>query len=118
MEQVRGITFLQWLGIALIIDGTLTSSLNELTDMFGSVWAHHIVSLTSILSSIAGGMVTMFGGQAAMIRNVAGMPGVDAIKVNAQANQTLATIAVDHTTPKVEVLPEAKIAVAQAARGA
>jgi hypothetical protein len=112
------LTPLQWIGIVLIVNGVVTGSVNELTDLLGATWAHHAVSLATIGSGICGGLVTMFGGQGAQIRNVAAMPGVEAIRVNAQANSTLASIAVDTTQSKVTPLPEAKRTVEAVAQGA
>ncbi len=46
------------------------------------------------------------------------MPGVEKIVVNEKANATLATLAVDQTQPKIETMPDAKLAVAATARAA
>lgn len=117
---MKNITPLQWIGIVLIINGALTGSVNELTDLFGAVWAKHVFSVCVIGSGICGGLVTMFGGQGAMVRNVAAMPGVEAIKVNANAGQALAQIAVSSApeAAKVEAIPSAEAKVIATAKGA
>lgn len=118
MNQLRSITPLQWVGIILMVNGVLSGSASQMTDLLGPVWAAHVGSIAVMGSGICGGLITMFGGQGAMIRGVAAMPGVEAIKVNSLANATLATIAVDQAQGKVETLPEAKSAVAATAKGA
>jgi len=119
MNTLKNLTPLQWIGIVLIVNGALTGGVNEMTDLFGAVWAKHIVSLCTIGSAICGGLVTMFGGQGAMVRSVAAMPGVDSIRVNAQANQTLAQIAVSGApeAKNVEAIPTAEARVAATAKG-
>jgi hypothetical protein len=111
------ITPLQWIGIVLIVNGAITGSVNEMTDLVGAVWAHHAVSIATIGSGICGGLVTMFGGQGSQVRNVLAMPGVENMKVNAQANPTLAAIAVDPSQTKIAPTPEAKAIVTELAKG-
>ena len=95
------VTPLQWLGIILIVNGTLAGATTQLTTLFGVSIANDILAVASIGSGIVGGLVTMFGGQSSMIKSVAAMPGVDRINVNAAANPTLASVAVDPNQPKV-----------------
>jgi len=95
------LTPLQIIGIVLIINGALTGSVNEMTDLLGAVWAKHVVSLAVIGSGICGGLVTMFGGQGSQIKRVLAMPGVEKISVNGQANSVLATMAVDPAVDKI-----------------
>lgn len=111
------LTPLQWIGIVLIVNGVLTGSVNEMTDLLGAVWAKHVVSLATLGSGICGGLVTMFGGQSAQVRNVLAMPGVEKVTVNAQANPTLAQIAVDPTQGKIEPAANQQVRVSQIARG-
>lgn len=95
------LTPLQIIGIILAINGALTGATAQLTDLFGAVIAKDIVSLASLGSAILGGIITSMSGQAAQIRNVAQMPGVERISVNPQANQALAQAATDPTLPTV-----------------
>lgn len=92
------LTPLQIIGIILAINGALTGATAQLTDLFGQVAAHDIVSVASLGSAILGGIITSMSGQGSQVRNVLAMPGIEKITVNAQANQTLSSIAVD---PKV-----------------
>lgn len=109
------LTPLQIVGIILIVNGALSGSVGELTDLLGPVWAKHILSIAVIGSGICGGFVTMFGGTGTQIRNVVADPqaqealvkavlamrGVEKININAQANTVLATMAVDPAINKI-----------------
>ncbi len=112
------LTPLQIIGIILIVNGALTGATNEMVDLVGSVWAKHIVSLATIGSAVCGGLVTMFGGQGAQIKNVLAMPGVEKISVNSQANSTLAVIAVDPHADKIAPTPAAMVEVTKTAMAA
>ena len=118
MDQLRNITLLQWVGIVLMINGVLSGSVGEMTDLLGQVWAKHVVSIAVMGSGVCGGLVTMFGGQGTQVKNVAAMPGVEAIKVNAMANSTLAAIATDPMQDKVAPTPQAETKVVATAKGA
>lgn len=119
MQTLKNLTLLQWIGAVLVVNGALNGSLNELTDLFGSVWAHHVLSICTIGSAICGGLIMLFGGPGAMVKQVAAMPGVEAITVNANANQALAQIAVSNApeAAKVEAIPTAVARVAATAKG-
>ena len=112
------LTPLQIIGIVLAINGALTGATAQLTDLFGPLVAKDIVSVASLGSAILGGIITAMSGQASMIRNVAAMPGVEAITVNKLANQALASVAVDPAQPKVDATPQAQAAVTNIAKGA
>jgi hypothetical protein len=119
MQTLKNLTLLQWIGAVLVINGALNGSLNEMADLFGSVWAHHVLSICTIGSAICGGLILNFGGQGAQIRNVAAMPGVETIQVNAKANQTLAQLAVSKApeAANVEPVQAAEVRVAAIAKG-
>lgn len=118
MKTLQSLTPLQIIGIILIINGVLTGSVNEMTDLLGAVVAKHVVSLAVIGSGICGGFVTMFGGQSSQIRNVLAMPGIEKISVNGQANSALATIAVDPAANKIGPTPAAVQEVTATAKAA
>jgi hypothetical protein len=111
-----GLTPLQIIGIMLAINGGMIGATAQLTDLFGAIVAKDIVSIASIGNIILGSIVTTLSGQGAQIRNVLAMPGVETIRVNSQANQTLAAIAVDPLQPKIEASPGAAAQVAQTAK--
>jgi hypothetical protein len=111
------LTPIQILGIILVINGALIGSTAQLTDLMGPHVAHMIVSVCSLGNSILGGIVTMFGSQSAQVKNVLAMPGIDSIKVNAQANQALAQIAVDPAQDKIDTTMGSTAQVAATAKG-
>lgn len=111
------LTPLQIIGIILAINGALTGATAQLTDLFGALVAKDIVSVASLGSAILGGIITAMSGQATMIRNVAAMPGVESITVNRNANQAVASVAVDPSQPKVDSTPQAATAVSRIANG-
>ena len=55
----------------------------------------------SAFSGVMGNVHEPRRGWGGMVRDVAAMPGVESIKINSQANQTLASVAVDPEQPKV-----------------
>ncbi len=114
---MNNLTTLQKLGIAMIIFGALGSGTAQLTDLFGPTIAKDISSAVSLLNSILGGIVTMFGGQGSQLKNVAALPGVEKIEINGLANQTVAQVAVDPTQMKVAATPSALQTVAETAKG-
>ena len=119
MQTIKDLTLLQWIGVVLVVNGALNGCLNEMTDLFGTVWAHHVLSLCTIGSAVCGGLIMTFGGPGAMVKTVAAMPGVDTITVNANANQALAQIAVSNApdSVKVEAAPTAVARIAATAKG-
>lgn len=112
------LTPLQIIGIILAVNGALTGATAQLTDLFGPLVAKDIVSVASLGSAILGGIITSISGQGAQIKNVLAMPGVERINVNAQANQTLAAIAIDPGVDKIAPTPAAMATVTQTAKAA
>lgn len=112
------LTPLQIIGIVLAINGALTGATAQLTDLFGAIVAKDIVSVASLGSAILGGIITAMSGQAAQVRNVAAMPGVERVSMNADASPALAQVAVDPTQPKVGAsTPDARAALQATAKG-
>lgn len=112
------LTPMQIVGIILIVNGVLTGSVNEMTDLLGAVWAKHVVSIAVMGSGICGGFVTMFGGQGYQVRSVLAMPGVEKLDVNGLAGATLATMAVDPAQNKISPTPAAMDKVTATAKAA
>lgn len=108
----------QVLSTILVVLGVLTASAAQLTDLIGPVGTKLVISMSSLMMSILAGIQGVLSGQAGLISDVQSMPGIDKITVNAQANSTLAAIAVDPTNRKVEATPGAAAAVASTARNA
>lgn len=92
----------QIVACVIAVLGVLMISTSQLQDLFGPTVAKSIVSLAALLNSILGGILAALTGQANTIKEVAAMPGVESIKVNAQANQVLSAVAIDPAQPKVE----------------
>lgn len=112
------LTPLQMIGIILAVNGALTGATAQLTDLFGPLVAKDIVSVASLGSAILGGIITAISGQASQIRNVAAMPGVERVSINAQANPNVASVAVDPDQPKVgAATPEARTILTATAKG-
>lgn len=108
----------QVLAIVIVTLGVLVTSTAQLTDLFGAVATKYIVSASSLLTSILGGVVGILFGQGNQIAAVQAMPGVEKITVNSQANAVLATLAVDPSQNKIEPTPEARQAVQATASAA
>lgn len=108
----------QVIAIVCVVLGVLVASTAQLTDLFGPAVAKYVVSAAGLLSSIMAGVLGVMTGQASQVKAVQGMPGVEKIVVNEKANSTLASIAVDPSQKKVEVLPQAAATVKQTAQAA
>jgi hypothetical protein len=110
------LNFKQVLAILAAILGVLMVSTAQLTDLFGAGVAKTIGSGSGLLTLMINSVLAVVTGQAAMVKDVLAMPGVESVKVNAQANQTLAQIAVDPTQQKIEATPQAAAQVAATAK--
>lgn len=96
----------QWIAIAAAVLSVLMISTAQLTDLFGATTAKSIVSVAGLVNMILNSVMAAITGQGSLIRDVAAMPGVSKIDVNAQANQTLAQIALDPKVDKVGATPQ------------
>ncbi len=77
-----------------------------------------IVALLGIVNIILSSIGTALSGQANLVREVAAMPGVDRISVNAQAAPALAQVAIDPEQKKVgATTPSARATLVEAAKG-
>lgn len=91
----------QILAVISAVLSVLVVSTTNLTDLFGAGMAKTIVSAAGMVNMILTSILATLTGQAGIIKDAAAMPGVESIKVNSQANQTLAAIAVDPKQDKV-----------------
>lgn len=107
----------QVIAIVIAILSVLMVSTSQLNDLFGPAIAKYVVSTAGLLNLILGSVMAALTGQGAMINEVRAMPGVEHIEVNAQANKTLAAIAVDPKADKIAPTPAAMQAVTQTAKG-
>jgi hypothetical protein len=113
----KNITTLQWIGIIILFNTTLIGGSSQLADLaLSAVAVKAILAVATLGNGFLGGLVTMFGGQAAQVQTVAAMPGVERISVNAAANQTLAAVATDPAVSKVGPTdPQARAALVRTA---
>lgn len=106
----------QIIALVIAVLGVLATSTTQLTDIFGPGPTKIIISASSMLTSILSSILAMFTGQSSIVKDVQAMPGVEKIQVNANANQTLAAIAVDPANDKVEPTQKDATAVAKIAQ--
>jgi hypothetical protein len=85
--------------------------------LLGQEAALMVVAGLGIVNIVISSVGTALSGQAQLVRDVAAMPGVEKITVNAQANPTLAAVAVDQTVDKVSPTRQDMDVVTQTARG-
>lgn len=67
------LTPIQLIGASLVVLSVLTGSTTQLTTLFGEHGSAMIVAASTILSGIAGGFITVMGGQSSAIKAVAAM---------------------------------------------
>lgn len=91
----------QILGAIGVVLSVLVVSTAQLTDIFGPAVAKSIVSAAALANGMVSGWIMLVTGQAATVKEVAAMTGVEGIEVNAKANKTLAAVATDPEQPKI-----------------
>ena len=112
------ITRNQWLAIAGVVLSALMTSTAFLTDTFGATLAHSIIGGAGFINMILNGVVVILTGQGQQIRDVAAMPGVDRVSINAQASVAAASVAVDPAQTKVgPSSPDVRAALVKTAQG-
>lgn len=90
----------QVIAIIMAVLGVVAMASAQLVDMGASTAvAKSVTTAAGFVNTILAAVVAAISGQASMVKEVAAMPGVESIKVNDQANQVLAAVAVD---PKIE----------------
>lgn len=90
--------------ILLILSAVLSAlvaSTAQLDTIFGPTTAKSIISIISLLNTIITSITAAIMGQASLVKDVAAMPGVERVSVNAQASPVLAQVATDPAQPKV-----------------
>lgn len=114
----------QKIALAIAVLGFVAGAGTQLTDIFAPLGAaaplvvKEIVSICGFAGGILGIVLSFATGQAAQVKAVQDMPGVEAITVNAKANKALASLAVDPAQNKIESTPEAAAVVAATAKAA
>jgi hypothetical protein len=111
------ITSKQWFQIISGVNGGLITGAALLQTLFGQDLTLKIVAVLGIIGIIINSVGTALSGQGNLVKDVLAMPGVDKINVNAQANQTLASIAVDPHVDNIGPIPSAANQVEATAKG-
>lgn len=98
---MNGLTSKQWFQIISGINGGLITGAALLQTLFGPDLSLKIVAGLGVLGIIINSVGTALSGQASLVKDVAAMPGVDRVAVNANASPALAQVATDADQPKV-----------------
>lgn len=109
------LTIHQVLLIFVAICSALSASSATLGDIFDARTVKMIVGFSNMLNTVIASVVVALTGQAGLVKQVAAMPGVEEIKVNDQANQVLAAVAMDETQDKVVPIPSQEHAISEKA---
>ena len=111
------LTLKQILAIACAILSAMAVATSQMTEIFGPTLAKSIMAGAGLLNTILSSILAIITSQTGTIKDVQSMPGVEKITVNAQANETLASMAVAEGNAKIEAAPGQDAAVSKAARG-
>ncbi len=112
------ITRNQWFAIGILFCTVITGGTAQLTDLVGPIMTKTLVSLCTLVTGFLAGIQIILGGQAQQIKDVAAMPGVDRVAINASANTTVAQVAVDPAQTKVgATTPEVRQVLQDTAKG-
>jgi hypothetical protein len=95
------------LGIISSINGGLITGAALLQTLFGQDLTIKIVAVLGVGQIVVGAITGQLSTQANLVRDVAAMPGVDRIAVNANATPSLAAVATDAAQPKVGAIDAA-----------
>ena len=99
--MLSNLTSAQKMTLVGIVISAFAGSAAQFTPIFGSVIATDVASVASFLGPIVNGFLFVMTGQGAQLQNVAAMPGVERVSINAQANSVIATAATDPAQPKI-----------------
>ena len=114
-----GLTTNQTLAICSGACSFLAGSTAQLATLLGQHGAAYAVSAITLTGGILSIILAVTSGQKATVQQVAAMPGVDRITVNATANSTLASVATDPSQPKIGATsPETRAVLQETAKNA
>jgi len=112
------VTSKQWFQICSSVIGGLITGAALLQTLFGQDLTIKIVAVLGIANIILGSVGAALSGQANLVRDVAAMPGVTRVAVNADASPALAQVAVDPMQPKVgATTPDVRTTLQAVAKG-
>lgn len=112
------LTLGQKIAMLSVVLGVLAGATAQLTPLMGATAASSVASLASLINTVVSGWIFIVTGQSAMVKEVAAMPGIEPLKVNALANQNLAQVALDPAVNKVAPTESARAVVIETAKGA
>ena len=115
MIKLNGKQIIQIIGVIISV---LMVSSAQLTDLMGPGVAKYIVTIAGLANMILQGITVALTTQSAQVKDVAAMPGVEKITVNASASPALATLAVDPNQNKVAPTLAAQTEVTATAKAA
>jgi hypothetical protein len=118
VETIKNLTLVQWIGLLVGLNSLFMGATPQLTVLFGTTAVPYIIAVATLANGALGVIGMVVGGQSSQVKSVLAMPGVERITVNAQANQTLAAIAVDPTVNKIAPTLQAQEAVTKTAAAA
>ena len=95
----------------------LGGSSTQLTTLLGSIGANYVIALCALIAGVLSVILTVTTGQGSTLKQVLDMPGVEHIDVNAKANSTVATFAMDPKQDKISPTPAAMQQVTATAKG-
>lgn len=107
----------QIISIAGAVLGVLMISTSQLTDLFGAGTAKTVTSIAALVNTILSSVMAVITSQGSTVKDVLAMDGVEKIDVNAAANRTLASIALDPAVNKISPTPAAMTQVTKTAEG-
>ncbi len=111
------LTLKQILAIACAILSAMAVATSQMTEIFGPTLAKSIMAGAGLLNTVFSSILAVITSQTQTVKDVQSMPGVEKITVNAQANSTLAGLAVAPDNAKIEAAPGDDAAVNRAAKG-
>jgi hypothetical protein len=105
----------QLISILMAVLGVITISGAQLTPLLGATLASTVISVAALVNTILAAVMSNLTSQSNQVKDVAAMPGIERVSVNAQANTTIAALATDPAQPKIGPIPGAKDAVTETA---
>ncbi len=107
----------QLIAIAIAVLSVTAGSAAQLSEIIGPVYAKIVVALATLGTTTLSSVLAVITSQSSTVKEVLAMPGVEKINVNAQANTTLAAIALDPNVNKIGPTPQAATQVEAIAKG-
>lgn len=108
----------QIIAIVGAVLSVLIVSTAQLTDLLGPAMAKTIVTIASLANMLFSAVTVALTSQGSTVKDVLAMPGVEKININADANKTLASLAIDPAVNKISPTPDAMNQVTKTAEGA